>query len=228
MNNLNVLAIQHVPFEKLGHLNDWIEANEYNLNVLESWKAKSFPDLSTFDLLIVLGGPMGAYEEDKYPWLKQEKKFVKEVISANKKVIGICLGSQIIAEVLGGKVYKSKYKEIGWFPINKVENEEKVFLNLPNSFTVFHWHGDTFDLPSDVKLLASSEAIKNQAFIYEDRVLGLQFHLEMDEYDIKLLIENTTESYQGKYVQPPEMILRQSENFQKSFLYLDSILSNFI
>ena len=131
--------------------------------------------------MIVMGGPMNIYEEKKYPWLLREKCFIEDATKTGKVVIGICLGAQIIADVLGANVYAGEHKEIGWFPIfrTKEAGESIVFRDFPSELEVFHWHGDSFDLPSGCIRLAESAACPNQAFIYDERVVGLQFHLEV-------------------------------------------------
>jgi len=160
---------------------------------------------------------MGVYDEDEYPWLKDEKKFIERSIKSGKKILGICLGAQLIADVLGGKVYKNRYKEIGWFDVQLTSEgkKSKFFSDLPERFTAFHWHGDTFEIPDGAVHTARSEACENQAFVYEDRVVGLQFHLETDLQTAKGLIENSEEELKEKgiYIQSPEYILSREDNF---------------
>src|SRR5262249_47695751 len=138
--------------------------------------------LQEIDLVVVLGGPMNIYEEDKFPWLIAEKKFIRQAIEEKLAVLGLCLGSQLIADVLGAKIYPNDEKEIGWFPVEVTEAalKHRLFSHWPNFFTPFHWHGDTFDLPEGAIHLARSQACRNQAFLYQDRVVGLQFHLEIN------------------------------------------------
>src|SRR5215471_5921833 len=136
---MRVHFIQHVYFENPGHLLEWAKEKSYSTSFTKTFENISFPNLNDFDLLVIMGGPMGVYDEEKFPWLKQEKQFIKDSIAANKKVLGICLGSQLIAEALGVKVYPNKEKEIGWWPIKKVNAE--LNNDLPNEFVTFHWHG---------------------------------------------------------------------------------------
>jgi len=168
---------------------------------------------------------MNIYEEDKYPWLIQEKEFIKKNISEGKKVLGICLGAQLIADTLGAKVYKNQYKEIGWFPIKLQKN--KIFKGLPEIVNVLHWHGDTFELPKGAELLASSEACINQGFIYNQKVIGLQFHFEMSAPSVKVLLKNCKdELVKGKFIQTEDYLLSQPENFKNSEKYLYNFLNN--
>jgi GMP synthase (glutamine-hydrolysing) len=165
-----------------------------------------------------MGGPMNIYEDNKYPWLTQEKRFIEQAIENEKIILGICLGSQLIADVLGAKVFPNPDKEIGWFPIELTSQAKssKVFNVLPNPFTVFHWHGDTFDLPKGATRMAMSKGCQNQAFIYGERVVGLQFHLESTKASVQAMIENCAdEIVEGKYIQKPDEMRSHQDNFRK-------------
>jgi GMP synthase-like glutamine amidotransferase len=169
--------------------------------------------MDLFDWLVVMGGPMGVYDELQYPWLAAEKNFIRKSIDAGKAMIGICLGAQLIAEILGAKVFKNQYKEIGWFPVELTPAAagSKVFNFLPDRFVAFHWHGDTFTLPKGAAHLARSKGCENQAFLYKDRVLGLQFHLESTPQSVKDLAENCeNEVAPDEYIQSIEDILSAS------------------
>ena len=146
-------------------------------------------------MLVIMGGPMGTYEEDTYPWLKDEKLFVRKAIHSDKAVLGICLGSQIIANALGAAVYPNKEKEIGWLPISFIDKaSQDLFGSETVSPIVFQWHGDTFDLPENATLLASSDLYPNQAFTLGKNILALQFHVEVAADSLeKWLIGHTCE-----------------------------------
>ena len=213
-------SIHHVSFEGLGFIKDWVSEQDYQLTSTHVYRGESFPILDTFDVLVIMGGPMGVYDEDNYSWLIQEKAFIKKAIQAGKKVIGICLGSQLIADALDAKVYPNSEKEIGWFPIQ---------WNTQIESTVFHWHGDTFDLPNGAELLASSEACLNQAFKVKNQLLGLQFHLEVKPENIKLMVENGLDELQNnRFIQTKEQILTSSAHFKSSQKLLVELLSGFI
>lgn len=196
MRSLSIHYLQHVPFEGLAAIQDWIQLRGHHAtSTLLYEKDPIFPDIDRIDWLLVMGGPMGINEENVYPWLVEEKKYIKKAIQAGKTVIGICLGAQLIANVLGAKVYPNKEKEIGWYPITFTDEakEDDLFSSFPKQMYVFHWHGDTFDLPFGAIHLAESEVCKNQLFRYGDNVLGLQFHFEMNETAIMKMIQNGKE-----------------------------------
>ena len=179
--------LQHVPFEGLGSINEWAIAQGAAITCTRLYANEQLPALETFDWLIVMGGPMGIYDDDTHPWLRAEKRFIKQSIDAGKTVLGICLGAQLMADVLGANVYPGPQKEIGWFPIQRSENAPAL---LPETSIVFHWHGDTFDLPEGAVPLATSAPGINQGFVYNDRAIGLQFHMETTPESMESLIEN--------------------------------------
>ncbi|MDQ7055614.1 MAG: type 1 glutamine amidotransferase [Persephonella sp.] len=160
--------IQHVHFETPANIFRWAEKKNYTISGTKLFLGEKLPPLEQFDFLIVMGGPMGVYDEDKFPWLTQEKKFIEQCIKADKKILGICLGAQLIADVLGARVYKNSHKEIGWFPVYLTEEGKKSqsFKGFPREFTAFHWHGDTFEVPKGAVHTAFSEGCKNQSFEY--------------------------------------------------------------
>ena len=224
--------LQHVPYERLGSIADWINKNSHTLSVTRLYKSEILPDPLDLDLLIIMGGPMGIYEEKKYPWLKEEKIFIEKAMKADKKILGICLGAQLIADVLGAKVYKNQYREIGWFPVHLTTQGRISGLlnNIPSELTVFHWHGDTFDIADNAIHLFENEACRNQGFQYGDNILGLQFHLEVEKTDIKrwFALPDDDENNYGEdepYVQSKEVIFSyNSDYYYKVNRYMDNIL----
>ncbi len=171
-------TLQHVPFEGLGSIEPWLVSAGYTLTSTRLFAAESLPDLRDIDWVVILGGPMSVHDEDAYPWLAAEKRFVREAVRSGKPVLGICLGAQLIANAMGARVYRNPVKEIGWFPVHAVGGDAASVFRFPPSQTVFHWHGETFDLPSGAVRLAQSDACANQAFQLGRNVIGLQFHLE--------------------------------------------------
>lgn len=224
---MRIHCFQHVEFENLGCINSWIERNHYPLTYTKFFENDSIPEPEDYDWLIIMGGPMGIYDKE-YGWLIEEKRAIKKAIDTNKTVIGICLGSQLIADVLGEKVYRNPEKEIGWFEINPTEGAKAEHLFGENSTMVFHWHGDTYNLPAYSKHLAYSTCCKNQAFLFKEHVLGLQFHLEVTEQSIKNMVKNAgNELIDGKYIQTENEILSQTKyiesNNKKMFEILDKL-----
>lgn len=213
---MNIHYLQHVPFEGLSSIEPVLINNGHQLSVTHLYLNETLPALDEFDWLIVMGGPMGIYDHHQYPWLSAERTFIKSAIEQQKKILGICLGAQFIADALGAKVYKNQHKEIGWFELKR-SNLEKTILadQLPETFNAFHWHGDTFDLPQGAVHLCQSEACLNQGFIYDNRVIGLQFHLETTLESATALIENcTTDLDQSAYVQTADTMLADLNAFK--------------
>ena len=210
--------LQHVPFEDLANIKLWARHKGHSVSRTLLFNDEKPPPVNDFDCLIIMGGPMNIYEEKKYPWLIREKRFIEKTIASENKVLGICLGAQLIADVLGSMVYKNKYKEIGWYPVllTKEAKKSSVFYKLPKKFLAFHWHGDTFKLPSGCIRIAESEGCANQAFEYNGRVIGLQFHLESSPESINQLILNCSdELVEGRYIQTSEQILSNENNVRE-------------
>lgn len=170
--------LQHVPFEGLGSIALWLDAMGCTTTSTRLFESVQWPTLDAVDFLIVMGGPMSVNDEGTFPWLSGEKAFIRRCIDAGKPVLGICLGAQLIASALDADVHANDSEEIGWFPIQAVPVDDEVAFRLPASIEVFHWHGETFELPAGAVRLARSEACENQAFQLGPSVIGLQFHLE--------------------------------------------------
>ena len=178
---MRMAVLQHVEFEGPAAVADWAAERGFPLRLFQLYRDTTLPSLCDFDMLTVMGGPMSANDEAQLGWLAPEIALVREAITADKTVLGICLGAQIIAKALGARVYPGSAKEIGWFPVQRTADSHPFFDGLPDSFTPFHWHGETFDLPHGAKPLARSKITETQAFAVGQRVLGLQFHMEATE-----------------------------------------------
>lgn len=226
---MRIHYLQHVPFEDPANIKVWVESKSHTFLGTLLFNEEKLPPASDFDWLIVMGGPMNIYEVDSYPWLSKEKRFIEKAIADNKIVLGICLGAQLIADVLGARVYRNNYKEIGWYLVSLTGEAKKspIFRTLPDRFTAFHWHGDTFDLPPGALKVAESEGCANQGFEYNGRVIGLQFHLESSPESIKRLIRHCgDELVDGKYIQKPDEMLLQNDNFQEIKEIMNLTLDN--
>lgn len=171
-------CLQHVPFEGLGSIAHWLEESGYEITRTRFFDRAVLPDLQAIDLLIIMGGPMSVNDEAQFPWLVDEKRFIRAAIGAQVPILGVCLGAQLIASAAGARVYRNSVKEIGWFPIYGVGANGSSVFQFPQSVDVFHWHGETFDLPEGALRIAKSDGCENQAFQLGRSVIGLQFHLE--------------------------------------------------
>jgi GMP synthase-like glutamine amidotransferase len=228
---IKIHIFQNVAFETPGFLQT-LPGDEYSISITHVYKGDILPDFASYDLLVILGGPMNVDECDRYPWLETVKEYIRRVIDAHGKILGICLGAQLIASALGAKVTKNHYKEIGWYPIRKTVSGSNCALlkDIPDSCLALHWHGDTFDIPQNASLEASSDACKNQLFTYNNRVIGMQFHFEATEESINALIDNcSSELVSGKYIQNADTIQEYAGMYSKdSHKYLSTIIRNLV
>jgi GMP synthase-like glutamine amidotransferase len=225
---MRLLFIQHDPLDGPGALLEWALTHGYPTATCLICEGEPLPPLESFDLLISLGGPMGAYEEEKHPWLIAEKAYLREAVAAGKKLVGLCLGCQLLADALGGKAYRHTLKEFGWQPITLsgeglklLSLEKDSFSALENHkkshFLAFQWHGDTYSLPPGAVQLARSEACEQQAFLVGTQVLGLQFHLEWTEQMMREALADpgvTLSMIPSPTVQTPEEILSDLSLFE--------------
>jgi len=204
--------LQHVPFEGPGYIESWLKENQHPISVTRFYEPNhQLPNPDDIDALIIMGGPMGVYDEDLYPWLKPEKAFISDCIARQKKVLGICLGAQLIATCLGADIHIAPHKEIGWFPVQAIYTSDKStwFTDLfKDNPIVFHWHGDRFDLPEGCTNLLNTEANTNQAFIYKETVIAIQFHLEVERVNVLNMLDNCgSDLNSSQYVQGVEQLV---------------------
>jgi GMP synthase-like glutamine amidotransferase len=224
---MRIHSLQHVAFEDIGSMTRDFQRRGYSLSSTHWYLGDDAPNLDSFDALIVMGGPMGIYDEAIYPWLAQEKQLIKAAIAANKIVLGICLGAQLIADALGAKVTRNHHKEIGWLPLyahqSAIQHPLAQLLATPTA--VFHWHGDTFALPPQATALAYSEACAQQAFCYGDKVYGFQFHLETTPASAQALIHHCGADIDGsRYTQGAEQILANTQGFSDINLIMSRVI----
>lgn len=216
-NTMRAHIVQHVPFEGPGSIESWLSSNGYQPSRTRLYESTDFPDPRVIDLLIVMGGPMSVNDHDQFPWLNLEKAFIQEFIMSGKPVLGICLGAQLIAHAMGARVYANSVREIGWFPIHAVDSSDGSSFRFPPSEVVFHWHGETFDLPQGAIQLARSEGCEIQAFQLGRRVIGLQFHLEITPESARELVAHCRQDLvPSKYVQTEAEILSASSGYYET------------
>jgi GMP synthase-like glutamine amidotransferase len=228
MKKLRIHYFQHVAFEGLGCIEDWISSSGHSLTVTKFYENGAMPELADIDWLIVMGGPMSVNDEERFPWLAVEKQFIRQAADAGKTILGICLGSQLISAALGAKVYQNKEKEIGWFDIELTPSAQSgsLFFDMGSRIKVFHWHGDTFDLPENAVHLAFSEGCKNQAYTYKTKVLALQFHLEPTLSSLQQMIEyGRKELKTGKYVQTEQELLNDRQLLESNMGIMFTLLT---
>ncbi|MFI5352865.1 MAG: type 1 glutamine amidotransferase [Candidatus Binatales bacterium] len=178
-----IWVMQHHPVENLGRIAEALAASALAWQYVRSFAGQPVPeDMKGAGGLIVMGGPMGVYDQDRYPFLRDELRLIEAALRDGRPVLGVCLGSQLLAAALGAKVVRGPAKEIGWYPVNLLADarDDRLFGGAPDSFTALHWHGDVFDLPARAVALASSEKTPLQAYRYGENVYGLLFHIEPD------------------------------------------------
>ena len=224
---LKIQCFMHVPFEGPGLIEDWINEHGHHLSFTRFYENDPLPDPASTDMLILMGGPMNVFDYHMHPWMENEIDWVAGFIKTGKPVLGICLGAQILATALGSEVYPGKEKEIGWYNIRFLPSlgDYKICKTLPSARKVFHWHGDTFHIPKGATRIAESNLYPNQGFIYEDHVIALQFHLEVDPKNIKALVENCRdELHPAPFIQTEGELLDETKITIENRLLLFRIL----
>lgn len=225
---IKIHILKHADFEGPGYIEKWAQNNSHDISFTNLYLKEKLPNLNDLDFLVIMGGPMSVNDTDKIDWLEYELKFIKDAIDEGKVVLGICLGSQLIAKALNSTVYPAKSTEVGWFPVmfNKKELSRELKEILPDYITTLHWHGETFDIPRGAIGFGSSTDTPNQAFIYNEKVLGLQFHPETTVYTIEGFIENMGNDIQeGRYIQPIGIIRKGAEYIIENNQLLDNLIS---
>lgn len=221
----------HASFESPGFVLEWANERGWTITSTHTYKGLGdFPAMDAFDLLVVMGGPFSVHDAAHLPWMQKEKAFIREAIDAKKKIVGICLGSQLIAEALGATVTQNKEKEIGWWPLQLTEKGKQHPLTafLPADFTTFHWHGETFGLPAGAELLASSPGCTNQVMVFGKQVLCMQCHFEVQEKDVQAMAAHgTAELKPSAYVQDEKQLPGKQDNYTFNRQTLFQLLDTF-
>ena len=206
--SLRIHALFHTDYADLSFIKQWARAHNHPITVSRSYDNDNLPTLDSFDWLIVMGGPMSVNDEQDYPWLVDEKRFMKRVIETGTPTLGICLGAQLIADSMGAEVFPNIVKEIGWLPIQAVKSASTDVFRFPGEIEVFHWHGETFSLPPAAVRIAESKGCENQAFQLGNTIIGLQFHLETTPSSAQAIVANCRdELVEGEYIQAEKDIL---------------------
>lgn len=224
---MKVLVIQNCKTEGIGLYEQYLKEKGIAYFVFPAFTGKKFPAMNQFDAFIVAGTPISANEIQKYCFLKNEWRYLKKVIQLNKPYLGICFGGQLLARLLGAKVRKNPVKEIGGYEVKLTSagKKNRLFKGFPDSFPVFHWHGDTFDIPKRAKLLVQGVDCKNQGFSF-NKALALQFHLEVTPGDVN----NWADKYKKELKRvnkTKKQVVRESQVREKkmkelAFLLLDN------
>lgn len=212
---MHIHYFQHDHFEDLGYIGDWATAHNFTTSVTRFDISAELPSHNEYDWLVVLGGKMGVNDSDQYPWINPEIEFIKEAIKLGKAILGICLGSQMVAKALGAKVYKNTEPEMGFFPVifSQNANKDNIFKHFPEELNVMHMHSDIFELPEGAVSMAASEVTPCQAFRFGNNVFALQFHFEITESNAPVFIrEVTPEIVPGRLVQQPSEMLQNTGN----------------
>jgi GMP synthase (glutamine-hydrolysing) len=225
---MNVHYLMHVPFEGLGSMESWFVSQGHALSRTRLFAGEPLPHVDALDWLMVMGGPMGVGDEQIYPWLRAEQAFIERALQRDIPVLGICLGAQLLASVLGAAVTPNREREIGWFPtrLTPQGRELAVLAGLPREFTAFHWHGDRFDVPSGAIRVATSEVCDNQAFVYRQAV-ALQFHLETQPSNAMDLCAHCGDDLvSAPYVQSAQTMLEEPRRFTRIQALMCRLLEN--
>ena len=202
---MRVHVLQHVPFEDEGLVGRWVAERGHSLTRTRCWEGGKIPHPDDFDMLVIMGGPMGVHDEHSHPFLLWEKQLIKLTVARGKQVLGICLGAQLLADALGGEVGSSPEREVGVFEVRLSQDARRssALSGLPERFNALHWHGDMVTmLPRGGFVVASTPGCPVQAFSLGETCVGLQFHLESTPETLEALLENCPEDLRpGPYVQ---------------------------
>lgn len=201
-------SLEHAPAEGAGKILDWAASRGHSVATTRLDLGEALPAPDDFDLLVIMGGAMNIYQHRDYPWLVAEKALIALAIEQRKALLGVCLGAQMIADALGARVVQNPEYEIGWFPVRFIDRQPP-FDGFAHESPAFHWHGDTFSLPPGARRTAESDACANQAFVFGERIVGLQFHVEVSTAAACGFCEGADDFLQpARFVQSREEIAR--------------------
>lgn len=222
---MNILFVTHASFEQPGSIELWAKRNNHNTCEVKPYAGEALPLIDDYDMLVVMGGPQSPIEIEKSPYLKDEIELIKLALKQKKRIVGVCLGAQLITEALGAKTERSPNKEIGMFPVEMLDvaSSDPVFGVFPQTFDVMHWHSDMPGLTHGVELLAKSEGCPRQIFRFGDRVYGFQCHFELTKDLVEGMVKHCGSDLKaGRYVMTPEQLL--SLDYRKINAQMDQVL----
>jgi GMP synthase-like glutamine amidotransferase len=205
-----IVAFRHVPNEPLGYFETILNEQKIPFEYINLYETNEIPPSISASHLVFLGGPMSVNDEDEFPWLLQEKVLIRRSVKMDQKVLGICLGAQLIASSYGTKVFRF-VNETGWRMLRREKDATGIFSCFPDQFPVFQLHGETFEIPDGGQLLASGDEVRNQAFSYRN-ALGLQFHLELTDEIIRDWSKNLPKHQQSEIISDTPRFLYESNN----------------
>lgn len=227
---MKVHIVQHAAGEGPGTIGDFLATRGTQVTTTHVYEPGArLPVSRDFDWLVVLGGPMSLHDEAALPWLAPEKRLVSQAIADGRVVLGICLGAQVVAGALGARVFRAREPEIGWFPVERVDEgaAAQVARLFSRHLETFHWHGETFDLPPGARRLAKSGGCETQAFAVGERVLGLQFHPEATPEIVRAMIEHGRDQLvPGRFVQSESEIVAPDDRFEPGNRFLSGLLEH--
>lgn len=222
---MRINVLQHTPNEGPGSIQDWAHAKGHQMYIYHPYQFGHFPSADETDMLVILGGPMSP--NDDLPWIKQERDLIKQLLANNTPIFGACFGAQQIVKTLGYQVTKGPAKEVGWAPVYR---KSEVIPGLPSQLTALHWHEEMFEIPDGADLLFSSDNLENQGFVLNHHVVGLQFHFEPKEDNVREMVVNDFPYIEGSVLNQTadEILARQvpAENKNVMFQILDYISEN--
>lgn len=221
---LNILS--HASFEALGSIDQWVDRMGHTTQVCCPYKGQPVPNINDFDGLIIMGGPQSAVEIEKYPYLQAELDLIVQAVTANKPVLGVCLGAQLISAAFGSPAERSPIHEVGFFPVtlNEAGNQSSLLQDLPSCLITGHWHYDMPGVPENAQVLAASEGCPRQIIQYGVRVLGMQCHLELTRAETEVFIKKCPQDLTpGKFVQTPDEM--RTTDFDLMAKYMHAVLN---
>ena len=212
----DILVLQHIHCETLGTIAEALDTKGLSYQYIRAYKGEPIPKtLGEAKGLVIMGGPMGVYEEKKHPFLRDEMRLIENTLKEEKPILGTCLGSQLLAHALKSQVTRGKQKEIGWYPVTLTQEakSDPLLSEAPESLEAIHWHGDIFDLPQNAVRLASSELTETQGFRYKKNAYGFLFHMEVTPNIISNWTQEFAEELQEENLEG-QKILAEKEKFQ--------------